>query len=72
LRERKKAVIVSTHRLHEAQRLCDRFGLLHQGRLVREGSLAELRRETGCESLVDIFMQDMRGPLPIGSAEQQS
>jgi ABC-2 type transport system ATP-binding protein/sodium transport system ATP-binding protein len=33
LRDEGKAVIVSTHRLDEAERLCDRFGLLHQGRL---------------------------------------
>ena len=27
-----KAVILTTHRLDEAERLCDRFGLLHKGR----------------------------------------
>ena len=56
LRDQGKAVIVSTHRLHEAQRLCDRFGLLHQGRLVLEGTLAELQKTTSCDTLVDIFM----------------
>ena len=44
LREEGKAVIVSTHRLDEAERLCDRFGLLHQGQLRMEGTLAELPR----------------------------
>ncbi len=43
LRDEGKAVILSTHRLDEAERLCDRFGLLHQGRLRLEGTLAELR-----------------------------
>src|ERR1700750_2914106 len=42
LRDEGKAVIVSTHRLDEAERLCDRFGLLHQGQLRLEGTLAEL------------------------------
>jgi len=55
LREQGKAVIVSTHRLDEAQRLCDRFGLLHQGRLLHEGTLAQLQAETGCKSLVEMF-----------------
>src|SRR5205807_8148557 len=32
-----KAVIVCTHRLDEAERMCDRFGLLHRGRLMHEG-----------------------------------
>jgi ABC-2 type transport system ATP-binding protein/sodium transport system ATP-binding protein len=57
LRTQGKAVIVSTHRLHEAQDLCDRFGLLHRGRLVLEGTLAELQAATGCQSLVEIFMR---------------
>ncbi len=55
LRDEGKAVIVSTHRLDEAERLCDRFGLLHQGRLRLEGTLAELREATGCTTLVDMF-----------------
>src|SRR5207247_3243301 len=34
LRTEGKAVILTTHRLDEAERLCTRFGLLHRGRLV--------------------------------------
>ena len=56
LRNQGKSVIVSTHRLDEAQRLCDRFGLLHKGRLLHEGTLQELRSATGQESLVDMFL----------------
>ena len=55
LRDEGKAVIVSTHRLDEAERLCDRFGLLHEGRLRLEGTLDELRETTGCQTLVDMF-----------------
>jgi ABC-2 type transport system ATP-binding protein/sodium transport system ATP-binding protein len=55
LRDEGKAVIVSTHRLDEAERLCDRFGLLHQGRMRLEGTLPELRTATGCTTLVDMF-----------------
>ena len=55
LRDEGKAVIVSTHRLDEAERLCDRFGLLHQGELRLEGTLEELRAATGCQTLVDMF-----------------
>ncbi|QDU96187.1 ABC transporter ATP-binding protein [Lignipirellula cremea] len=57
LREQGKAVIVSTHRLDEAQRLCDRFGLLENGRLHQEGTLDQLRAATGCDSLVEMFLQ---------------
>lgn len=68
LRSQGKAVILSTHRLDEAERLCDRFGLLHKGRLSREGTLADLRRETGRETLVEMFMESVRGqPFPAES-----
>ena len=57
LRGAGKAVIVCTHQLDEAQRLCDRFGLLHHGRLRHEGTMAELQQQTGLPSLVEIFLQ---------------
>lgn len=56
LRQQKKAVIVCTHRLEEAQRLCDRFGLLHEGKLRHEGSLEYLRETTGQQDLTDMFL----------------
>ncbi|HEX5272832.1 MAG TPA: ABC transporter ATP-binding protein [Gemmataceae bacterium] len=52
-----KAVILTTHRLDEAERLCDRFGLLHKGRLIQTGTLDDLRRSTGCAGLVEMFLK---------------
>jgi sodium transport system ATP-binding protein len=57
LRGEGKAVILTTHRLDEAERLCGRYGLLHRGRIVIEGTLTELRAQTGCTSLVDMFLK---------------
>jgi len=65
LRDEGKAVIVSTHRLDEAERLCDRFGLMHQGKLRLEGTLDELRTETGCHTLVDMFRSFFQ-PVKVG------
>ena len=45
------------------RRLCDRFGLLHKGRLVCTGTLPELRAATGCSSLVEMFINLVR-PQP--------
>ena len=59
-----KAIILTTHRLNEAERLGDRFGLLHEGSLVSEGTLEQLRSETGCESLVEMFLNRAQvGPM---------
>ena len=57
LREQEKAIIVSTHRLDEAQRLCDRFGLIFEGNLRNEGTLAELQQNTGQTNLVEMFLR---------------
>ncbi len=57
LRQQGKAVILTTHRLDEAERLCDRFGLLHRGRLVAEGTLGELQSQIGGTTLVDMFLR---------------
>jgi ABC-2 type transport system ATP-binding protein len=37
------AVLLTTHMLDEAERLCQRIGIIKQGRLLAEGSLQELR-----------------------------
>ncbi len=57
LRDEGKAVILTTHYLDDAERLCTRFGLLHRGKLVSEGTLAQLRERTGCTSLIDMFLK---------------
>jgi ABC-2 type transport system ATP-binding protein/sodium transport system ATP-binding protein len=57
LRKEGKAVILTTHHLDDAERLCTRFGLLHRGVLVSEGTLEELRQRTGCQNLIDMFLK---------------
>jgi ABC-2 type transport system ATP-binding protein/sodium transport system ATP-binding protein len=67
LKSQGKSVILCTHHLDEAERLCSRFGLMHRGRLVAEGTLAELRERSGCDSLMQIFLRwSTTGPLLSG------
>lgn len=56
IRSQGKAVLLSTHRLDEAERVCDRFGLLHRGKMQYEGTLADLRQATGHSHLTDMFI----------------
>ena len=48
-------VLFSTHILSEAERLCDRIGVIHAGRMLAVGTLDELRERTGTEWLEDVF-----------------
>ena len=61
LRDLGKAVVVCTHRLDEAERLCDRFGLLHRGSLAHHGKLGDLQSATGRSHLVDMFVDLIEG-----------
>ncbi|MCL6433988.1 MAG: ABC transporter ATP-binding protein [Leptolyngbyaceae cyanobacterium HOT.MB2.61] len=45
-------VLLTTHLLEEAERLCDRIGILKQGRLLAEGTLAELRRLIPAQEII--------------------
>jgi sodium transport system ATP-binding protein len=57
-RARGKAVIFSTHYLAEADLLCDRLGLLYEGRVLAEGTPAELRASAGgTDSLEEAFLR---------------
>ena len=51
-------VIMTTHILEVAERMADRIGVIASGRLVAEGTLAELRRQNGQNdtSLEDLFI----------------
>jgi sodium transport system ATP-binding protein len=56
-RGRGKTVIYSTHVMSEAEKLCDVIGIIHEGRLMAEGTLAELRARTGGEDLEECFVR---------------
>lgn len=43
-RELKLTILLSSHLLHEVEQLCGRIAVLNQGRLVFQGSLAEIRQ----------------------------
>jgi ABC-2 type transport system ATP-binding protein len=62
LRERVAAggtVVMTTHILEVAERMADRIGVIAYGRLIAEGTLEELRRQTGgaSASLEDTFLK---------------
>ena len=67
-RARGKTVIYSTHIMSEVEKLCDRVGIVHGGKLLSEGTLAELRTEHGERDLEEIFVKVAGGatePPPL-------
>jgi sodium transport system ATP-binding protein len=56
-RESGKTVVFSTHVMSEAEKLCDIIGIIHDGRLMAEGTLEELRGRYRHSDLEEIFVQ---------------
>ena len=55
--EHDATILLTTHDLDEAERLADRVGVLHGGRLVAEGTPSELTARYGARgSLEEVFM----------------
>ena len=48
-------MLFSTHILSEAERLCDRIGVIHRGLLLGAGTTDELRELTGKVHLDEVF-----------------
>src|SRR5580692_12596399 len=56
-RESGKTVVFSTHVMSEVEKLCDHIGIIHDGKLLSEGSLEELRSRYGIRDLEDLFVK---------------
>jgi sodium transport system ATP-binding protein len=60
-RNESKCVILSTHIMSEAEKLCNRIAILHKGRILANGTLEELRALTGEHYLEDVFLKLVEG-----------
>jgi ABC-2 type transport system ATP-binding protein len=65
-------VILTTHILEVAERMAERIGIIHAGKLAAEGTLAELRERAGQSggTLEDVFLsvtaaRDFTAPPPL-------
>jgi sodium transport system ATP-binding protein len=51
-----KAILLSTHVLGDAEALCDRVVLLHRGKVLDQGTVAEVCTRAGARTLTDAFL----------------
>ncbi|HPW25106.1 MAG TPA: ABC transporter ATP-binding protein, partial [Candidatus Syntrophosphaera thermopropionivorans] len=71
-RNQGKCVLFSTHIMREAERLADRIVMIHKGRVLKQGSLVEMREETNLSDLDDIFIyyiNQANGELKVAANE---
>ena len=67
-RNRGKTVIYSTHVMSEVEKLCDVIGIIHGGKLVAEGTLAELQARFGEQDMEEIFVKAVGGEAALIAA----
>lgn len=58
LRSREVTVVLTTHLMDEAEAVCDRIGILHEGRIAALGTLAELRTIVPAVELAEVESAD--------------
>lgn len=63
LRAEGRCILLTSHIMQEVSALADRIVVLAQGRVVLNGTPAELRRASGLDDLEEIFMAATREPL---------
>lgn len=65
-----KTVLYSSHVLDVVERVCDRALIIHEGRLVADGSLDALKASTGQESLEDVFRRLTRSEATVSGVSR--
>jgi ABC-2 type transport system ATP-binding protein len=67
LRAEKRTILLTTHYIEEAERLCDRVAIIDNGVIVASGSPAELQANSANQSAVEISLSEalLAGDLPV-------
>jgi len=54
LRSEGTSILYTTHYMEEAERLCDRLGIMDEGRIIAMGRLADMLAEAGCAEVIEL------------------
>jgi len=54
-REEGRTVILSTHIMSEVEKLCDDVAFLHEGKILLQGTVADVKARAGADTIEDLF-----------------
>jgi ABC-2 type transport system ATP-binding protein len=60
-------IVLTTHYMEEADRLCDRIAIVDHGRIVAEGTPGELKRSTRSVTLEDVYLHSTGRTLELAA-----
>ncbi len=52
-----KTIVFSSHSMSEVEKLCDRIGIIHKGKLVECGTVDELKEKYSNDNLEELFVR---------------
>ena len=67
LRGEQRTILITTHYIEEAEKLCDRVAIVDEGRIVAMGTPEEIRSRTGGHARVEVRCEQ---PLPDAARQQ--
>lgn len=60
-KENQITVMINTHNLDEAQKICNKIAILHEGKIKLEGELSKILKDNKTDSLEKIYLKTVRG-----------
>ncbi len=66
---RGRTVMLTTHYMDEAERLCDRVAVIDQGKVIGLGTPQELILRVGGEHVIDFTLESDNGASPVAEAD---
>lgn len=71
LRERGRTVLITTHYMDEAEKLCDRVAVIDHGKVIAEGSPKQLISQLGGEHVIEFSLDQTNGqPVQLSDFQQ--
>jgi ABC-2 type transport system ATP-binding protein len=58
LKDRKRTIVLTTHYIEEAERLCDRVAIIDQGRIIALGTPREIQARTLGQSFIEVQCEE--------------
>jgi ABC-2 type transport system ATP-binding protein len=66
-KQQRRTVLLTTHYMDEAERLCDRLAIVDHGRVIAHGSPRELIRSLGGDHVIEISVAENGAPPPAAA-----